>query len=34
MQRYDAIVIGGRLVGSAIAYGLVRARLRVALTHV
>jgi len=31
MQRYDAIVIGGRLVGSAIAYGLVRARLRVAL---
>jgi glycine/D-amino acid oxidase-like deaminating enzyme len=31
MQRYDAIVIGGGLVGSAIAYGLVRARLRVAL---
>jgi hydrogen cyanide synthase HcnC len=31
MARYDAIVIGGGLVGSAIAYGLVRARLRVAL---
>ena len=31
MDRYDAIVIGGGLVGSAIAYGLVRARLRVAL---
>src|SRR5215472_12054616 len=31
MQRYDAIVIGGGLVGSAIAYGLVRARLRAAL---
>ena len=31
MERYDAIVIGGGLVGSAIAYGLVRARLRVAL---
>ena len=31
MQRYDAIVIGGGLVGSAIAYGLVRARLQVAL---
>ena len=31
MQRYDAIVIGGGLVGSAIAYGLVRARLRVTL---
>jgi glycine/D-amino acid oxidase-like deaminating enzyme len=28
---YEAIVIGGGLVGSAIAYGLVRARLRVAL---
>jgi hydrogen cyanide synthase HcnC len=25
MARYDRIVIGGRLVGSAIAYGLVRA---------
>jgi hydrogen cyanide synthase HcnC len=31
MERYDAIVIGGGLVGSAIAYGLVRARLKVAL---
>jgi octopine oxidase subunit B len=31
MEHYDAIVIGGGLVGSAIAYGLVRARLRVAL---
>ena len=31
MERYNAIVIGGGLVGSAIAYGLVRARLRVAL---
>jgi glycine/D-amino acid oxidase-like deaminating enzyme len=25
MERYDAIVIGGGLVGSAIAYGLARA---------
>jgi glycine/D-amino acid oxidase-like deaminating enzyme len=31
MQRYDAIVIGGGLVGSAIAYGLARAGLRTAL---
>ena len=31
MDQYDAIVIGGGLVGSAIAFGLVRARLRVAL---
>src|SRR5437879_5612150 len=31
MERYDAIVIGGGLVGSAIAYGLVRGGLRVAL---
>ena len=31
MEHYDAIVIGGGLVGSAIAYGLVRARLRVVL---
>src|SRR5437868_5443299 len=31
MTRYDAIVIGGGLVGSAVAYGLVRERLRVAL---
>src|SRR5262249_13150463 len=31
MERYDAIVIGGGLVGSAIAYGLVRARLKAAL---
>ena len=31
MQLYDAIVIGGGLVGAAIAYGLARARLRVAL---
>jgi hydrogen cyanide synthase HcnC len=31
MERYDAIVIGGGLVGSAIAYGFSRARLRVAL---
>ena len=30
-EKYDAIVIGGGLVGSAIAYGLVRAGLRVAL---
>lgn len=31
MQRYDAIVIGGGLVGSAIAYGLARAGLGTAL---
>src|SRR6516162_2497670 len=31
MQRYDSIVIGGGLVGSAIAYGLARAGLKVAL---
>jgi glycine/D-amino acid oxidase-like deaminating enzyme len=31
MQRYDAIVIGGGLVGSAIAYGLARAGLATAL---
>src|ERR1700728_2184290 len=31
MQRYDAIVIGGGLVGSAIAYGLARADLKTAL---
>jgi hydrogen cyanide synthase HcnC len=31
MMRYDAIVIGGGLVGSAIAYGLARAALRTAL---
>jgi glycine/D-amino acid oxidase-like deaminating enzyme len=31
MQRYDAIVIGGGLVGSAIAYGLVREGLRTVL---
>src|ERR1700724_4202441 len=31
MERYDAIVIGGGLVGSAIAYGLAREGLRVAL---
>jgi len=31
MVRYDAIVIGGGLVGSAIAYGFSRAHLRVAL---
>ncbi len=31
MKRYDAIVIGGGLVGSAIAYGLARDGLRVAL---
>lgn len=31
MTRYDAIVIGGGLVGSAIAYGLIREGLRVAL---
>ena len=31
MTRYDAIVIGGGLVGSAIAYGLAREGLRVAL---
>jgi hydrogen cyanide synthase HcnC len=31
MERFDAIVIGGGLVGSAIAYGLARAGLRAAL---
>jgi glycine/D-amino acid oxidase-like deaminating enzyme len=31
MTRFDAIVIGGGLVGSAIAYGLVRAGLKTAL---
>ncbi|MBV9553099.1 MAG: FAD-dependent oxidoreductase [Alphaproteobacteria bacterium] len=31
MQRIDAIVIGGGLVGSAIAYGLARAGLKTAL---
>src|SRR6266705_2811975 len=31
MQRFDAIVIGGGLVGSAIAYGLARAGLKTAL---
>ncbi|HJU15665.1 MAG TPA: FAD-dependent oxidoreductase [Stellaceae bacterium] len=31
MRRYDAIVIGGGLVGSAIAYGLARAGLKAAL---
>jgi glycine/D-amino acid oxidase-like deaminating enzyme len=31
MQRFDAIVIGGGLVGSAIAYGLARAGLNAAL---
>ncbi|MGH7113844.1 MAG: NAD(P)/FAD-dependent oxidoreductase [Stellaceae bacterium] len=31
MTRYDAIVIGGGLVGSAIAYGVTRAGLRTAL---
>src|ERR1700730_6407871 len=31
MTRYDAIVIGGGLVGSAIAYGLACEGLRVAL---
>jgi glycine/D-amino acid oxidase-like deaminating enzyme len=31
MQRFDAIVIGGGLVGSAIAYGLARAGLAAAL---
>src|SRR5437667_11622449 len=31
MERYDAIVIGGGLVGSATAYGLARAGLRTAL---
>jgi octopine oxidase subunit B len=31
MRRYDAIVIGGGLVGTAIGYGLARAGLRVAL---
>jgi len=31
MKRYDAIVIGGGLVGSAIAYGLAREGLRAAL---
>jgi len=35
MERYDAIVIGGGLVGSAIAYGLARAddRCRHARPH-
>src|SRR5437870_4239820 len=31
MEHYDAIVIGGGLVGSAIAYGLARAGLKAAL---
>jgi len=31
MRRFDAIVIGGGLVGSAVAYGMARERLRVAL---
>jgi glycine/D-amino acid oxidase-like deaminating enzyme len=31
MERYDAIVIGGGLVGSAIGYGLAREGLRVSL---
>ncbi len=31
MRRFDAIVIGGGLVGSAIAYGLARAGLKTAL---
>src|SRR5665213_1306265 len=31
MQRFDAIVIGGGLVGSAIAYGLARAGMKPAL---
>src|SRR5258708_37183703 len=31
MQHYDAIVIGGGLVGSAIAYGLARAGQKAAL---
>jgi glycine/D-amino acid oxidase-like deaminating enzyme len=31
MTRFDAIVIGGGLVGAAIAYGLARAKLRTAL---
>jgi glycine/D-amino acid oxidase-like deaminating enzyme len=31
MQRFDAIVIGGGLVGSAIAYGLAREGLKLAL---
>src|ERR1700720_293118 len=33
MQRYDAIVIGGGLVGSAIAYGLARGGLRPVPPH-
>src|SRR5436305_13295880 len=31
MQRFDAIVIGGGLVGSAVAYGLARAGLSCAM---